>query len=49
MSVGNSNSVAISVGNKKTIPTEMPTKLQTDQRAKKKIPATKLPMEYFRL
>jgi len=31
MIVGNSNSITISVGNKKTIPTE----LQTDQRAEK--------------
>jgi hypothetical protein len=38
MSVGNSNSIAISVGNKKKIPTELPTEFQTDQRAKKKFP-----------
>jgi hypothetical protein len=35
MSVGNYNSVTISVGNKKkTIPMEMTTALQTDMRAK---------------
>jgi hypothetical protein len=34
MSVDNYNSVAISVGNKKTIPTEITTALQTDMRAK---------------
>jgi hypothetical protein len=35
MSVGNYNSVAISVGNKKkTIPTEMKMALQTDMHAK---------------
>jgi hypothetical protein len=37
MSVGNSNSVAMSIGNKKT---KFPTDIQTDKRAKKKIPAT---------
>jgi len=36
MSVGNSNSVAFFVGNKKTkISTELPTDIQTDKRAKK--------------
>jgi len=41
MSVGNSNSVTMSVGNKKTkIPTEFLTDIQTDKRAKKKFPAT---------
>jgi len=45
MSVDNSNSVAISVGNKKTkIPTEFPTDIQTDKRAKKKF----LPPTYRR-
>jgi hypothetical protein len=34
MSIGNYNSVAISVGNKKKIPTEMTTELQTDMRTK---------------
>jgi len=39
MSVGNSNSIAMSVGNKKTkIPTEFPTDIQTNKRAKKKFP-----------
>jgi hypothetical protein len=39
MSVGNYNSIAISVGNKKKpIPTELPTELQTDKRAKIKFP-----------
>jgi hypothetical protein len=35
MSVGNSNSVAMSIGNKKT---KFPTDIQTDKRAKKKFP-----------
>jgi hypothetical protein len=39
MSIGNSNSVAMSVGNNKTkIPTEFSMDIQTDKRAKKKFP-----------